>query len=141
VSFTVDKIGVPVLVKVSYFPNWEASGATGPWRVAPNLMVVIPTSTHVSLHYGRTMTDWAGIVVTGLGLVGLGFLFRRRMNFEPAGRDAGSWPAPTGEPTPTWWVDWEDTDDHGSAVLAPNGAGDASEDEADALGAPDPRPG
>ena len=45
VSFTVDKIGVPVLVKVSYFPNWEASGARGPWRVAPNLMVVIPTST------------------------------------------------------------------------------------------------
>ena len=35
--------GSPVLVKVSYFPNWEASGAEGPYRVTPNLMVVVPT--------------------------------------------------------------------------------------------------
>ena len=32
-SFDVDQVGVPVLVKVSYFPNWEASGAEGPYRV------------------------------------------------------------------------------------------------------------
>ncbi len=41
-SFRVDQVGVPVLVKVSYFPNWEVSGAEGPYRVAPNLMVVVP---------------------------------------------------------------------------------------------------
>ena len=62
ISFDVDKVGVPVLVKASYFPNWQASGAEGPWRVAPNLMVVIPTSTHVSLHYGRTPVDLIAIV-------------------------------------------------------------------------------
>ena len=28
--FTVDQIGVPVLVKISYFPNWKVSGAEGP---------------------------------------------------------------------------------------------------------------
>ena len=44
---------MPVLVKVSYFPNWQVSGADGPYRVAPNEMVVIPTSTHVSM-YVRT---------------------------------------------------------------------------------------
>jgi len=38
------QIGQPVLVKVSYFPNWKASGAKGPYRVTPNLMVVIPRS-------------------------------------------------------------------------------------------------
>ncbi len=141
VSFTVDKIGVPVLVKVSYFPNWEASGARGPWRVAPNLMVVIPTSNHVSLHYGRSMTDWAGVVVTGLGLIGVGFLFRRRMNFASAENNAGSWPAPTGEPSPTWWMDWEDTDDHGLAGLPSNGAGEAPNGDTETSGAPDPRPG
>ena len=43
-SFHVDKVGVPVLVKVSYFPNWTAHGAEGPYRIAPNLMVVVPTS-------------------------------------------------------------------------------------------------
>ena len=31
-SFDVDKVGVPVLVRVSYFPNWNATGADGPYR-------------------------------------------------------------------------------------------------------------
>ena len=29
-SFSVDQVGVPVVVKVSYFPNWEVDGRTGP---------------------------------------------------------------------------------------------------------------
>src|ERR687898_2470006 len=58
VSFTVDQIGVPVLVRVSYFPNWEVSGAEGPYRVTPNLMVVVPTDTHVELSYGRTWVEY-----------------------------------------------------------------------------------
>ena len=49
VSFHVDRVGTPVEVKVSYFPNWQANGAQGPWRVAPNLMVVVPTSHDVTL--------------------------------------------------------------------------------------------
>jgi hypothetical protein len=70
-SFDVSEPGVPVLVKTSYFPNWQVSGAKGPWRASPNLMVVMPTSTHVSLHYGRTGVDWAGIVLTLFGVFGL----------------------------------------------------------------------
>jgi hypothetical protein len=69
VSFDVDRTGSPVLVKTSYFPNWQATGAKGPWRVAPNLMVVIPTSHHVSLHYGWTPVDGLGWAVTALGLI------------------------------------------------------------------------
>ena len=46
-------MGTPVEVRVSYFPNWKASGADGPWRVAPNLMVVVPTSHDVTLTYGQ----------------------------------------------------------------------------------------
>ena len=69
VSFTVDTVGVPVVVRTSYFPNWEVSGADGPWRIAPNLMVVVPTETRVSLHYGWTGIDAAAYLVTGLGLV------------------------------------------------------------------------
>jgi hypothetical protein len=71
VSFDVSQPGVPVLVKTSYFPNWQAKGAKGPWRASPNLMVVVPTGTHVSLHYGRTPVDWAGILLTVFGLLGL----------------------------------------------------------------------
>jgi hypothetical protein len=77
ISFDVDKPGTPVLVKTSYFPNWKASGAEGPWRVAPNLMVVIPTENHVSLHYGWTVVDGIGWLVTLAGIAGVVLLLRR----------------------------------------------------------------
>ena len=71
ISFDVDQPGTPVLVKASYFPNWQASGAHGPWRVTPNLMVVVPTSRHVSLHYGFTTVDRLGWTLSALGLIAL----------------------------------------------------------------------
>jgi hypothetical protein len=64
VSFHVDKVGTPVEVRISYFPNWQASGAEGPWRVAPNLMVVVPTSHDVTLRYGTTAVDRLGQLAT-----------------------------------------------------------------------------
>ena len=78
IEFDVSDVGQPVLVKASYFPNWKADGAEGPWRVGPNLMVVVPTSTHVSLHYGYTTVDYLGWFITLLGVVGLVFLIRTR---------------------------------------------------------------
>src|SRR2546423_9081767 len=74
VSFDVSEPGVPVLVKTSYFPNWQAKGAKGPWRASPNLMVVVPTGPHVELHYGRTGVDWAGLLLTAFGLIALAAL-------------------------------------------------------------------
>jgi hypothetical protein len=71
VSFDVSRTGVPVLVKVSDYPNWKVRGAEGPYRVTPNFMVVVPTAKHVELHYTRTPAEWAGIAGTLLGLVGL----------------------------------------------------------------------
>lgn len=78
ISFDVDRPGTPVVVKVSYFPNWKASGAEGPYRITPNLMVVVPTSTHVELHYGWTGLDLGVWGLTALGLLALVFLARRR---------------------------------------------------------------
>lgn len=77
VSFDVSEVGTPVLVKESYFPNWEAHGADGPWRVAPNLMVVVPTSAHVELRYGRTPVDWLAWLVTFAGIAAAVVLWRR----------------------------------------------------------------
>jgi hypothetical protein len=76
IEFDVSEVGTPVLVKSSYFPNWKASGAEGPWRVTPNLMVVVPTEQHVELHYGWTGVDALGWGATALGLVGLVLLWR-----------------------------------------------------------------
>ena len=75
VRFHVSRVGTPVLVKVSYFPNWHASGADGPYRVTPNLMVVVPTSHDVTLSYGGSSAGTLGLLATLLGLVALILLF------------------------------------------------------------------
>lgn len=77
ISFSVDQIGTPVLVRTSYFPNWQANGAEGPFRVAPNFMVVVPTETDVELVYARTGLDWLAIALTFAGFVGLIVLAKR----------------------------------------------------------------
>jgi uncharacterized membrane protein len=82
VSFHVNRVGVPVEVKISYFPRWHATGASGPYRVSPNMMVVVPTSKDVTLDYGSTPALTLGNVVTDLavfsGFVALWFALRRR---------------------------------------------------------------
>ena len=83
-SFDVDQVGVPVLVKVSYFPNWEATGADGPYRIGPNMMVVVPTETSVRLEFGRSTSDYLFILLTLVG-VGLCFFWRRQGDVVHAG--------------------------------------------------------
>ncbi|HEX2850873.1 MAG TPA: hypothetical protein VHN98_09980, partial [Acidimicrobiales bacterium] len=88
ISFRVDQPGTPVLVKVSYFPNWKASGAKGPWRVTPNLMVVIPTSTKVDLHYGWTGVDILGWLVSLVALAGVAYVSLRPVRMPEPPRPA-----------------------------------------------------
>jgi hypothetical protein len=64
-------VGIPHLIKVSYFPNWTAEGAEGPWRATPSLMVVVPTSDNVVLEFGDTWAETGGKVATGLALAAL----------------------------------------------------------------------
>ena len=79
IAFRTTAVGVPHLVKVSYFPNWKAYGADGPWRVTPSLMVVIPTQEEVELRFERTWVEWVGMALTGLGIIALvPFLWKRR---------------------------------------------------------------
>ena len=104
IRFHVDRVGTPVEVKVSYFPNWKVSGATGPWRVAPNLMVVVPTSHDVELTYGTSNADRLGWLITlaaVVAAVGVAVLDRRRRRrTRPWRRDAASDPGPGSDPDP-----------------------------------------
>jgi hypothetical protein len=107
ISFRVSRTGVPVVVKASYYPNWEADGADGPYRLAPNLMVVVPTDTTVTLRYRLEPVDWIGRALTLLGILGIGVLAGWRPRVTPRGRrrdgplqrldDEG---APMSEPAP-----------------------------------------
>lgn len=115
-SFRVDRPGTPVLVKVSAFPNWRAEGADGPYRVSPNLMVVVPTGRDVTLTYGRTRVDWLAYALTLLGMLAAivlavrppvpipaGLLARRRAHRARRRSEAGAASAAAAgvmEPTP-----------------------------------------
>jgi 6-pyruvoyl-tetrahydropterin synthase related domain len=68
VSFRTDRVGEPHIVKVSWFPNWQAEGAEGPWMLSPGLMVVVPTQPDVRLSYQDTPIDLAGKALTVAGV-------------------------------------------------------------------------
>jgi hypothetical protein len=87
VSFRVSRTGVPVVVRTSYYPNWSAEGADGPWRLTPNFMVVVPTSRSVTLHYDRSGPEWLGLGLSVVGLGGLAGLVVWRPRDEEAGDD------------------------------------------------------
>jgi hypothetical protein len=80
-SFNVDKVGTPVLIKVSYFPNWKVTGADKVYRAAPNMMVVVPTSNKVTLTYEESLLDRSSYLLTFAGIVLLVFMVRRRLRY------------------------------------------------------------
>ena len=71
ISFTTEAVGLPHMIKVSYFPNWTATGAQGPWRAAPSLMVVVPTQNEVVIEFVDTGPETVGKLLTLAGTVGL----------------------------------------------------------------------
>jgi len=151
ISFDVDRPGSPVLVKTSYFPNWQAVGAHGPWRVTPNSMVVIPTSTHVELHYGFTPVDNAGRLLSAGGLVAAGLLWwREREASHPGGEDAGAQDAAAEGAAPEGAAaeggageDGAGEDGAGEGGAGEDGAGEggAGEDVAEVQAGPERLPG
>ena len=84
VSFSVDKVGTPVLIKVSYFPNWTVRGAKEVYRAAPNMMVVVPTDYNVRLSYEPSGLDQFAYVLTLAGIVLVVVMFRRRLRYGTA---------------------------------------------------------
>ena len=90
IEFKVDKTGVPVMVKTSYFPNWKTKGAEGPWRATPNLMVVVPTEKEVTLEYGRSPVEIVSIFLTLVGLISLVVIARKpnHLDFSSARFDS-----------------------------------------------------
>jgi 6-pyruvoyl-tetrahydropterin synthase related domain len=72
IRIRTNRIGHPLLVKVSYHPRWRAENAEGPFLVSPALMLIVPRAEQVTLTYaGRDASDALGIV---LSLGGLAFL-------------------------------------------------------------------
>jgi hypothetical protein len=85
IEFTTSCPGRPHWISVSYFPNWRAEGARGPFLASPGLMLVVPDGPRVRLVFGRIAVDWLGI---GLSALGIGVCLagvRARVWAEPSG--------------------------------------------------------
>jgi len=84
IRFTTNRVGLPHLVKVSYFPNWQVKGANGVYPVSPHLMLVVPRNTEVVLTYERSMWESVGMGLTTMTLITLFFmLISRTMTRRP----------------------------------------------------------
>ncbi|MFZ4584481.1 MAG: hypothetical protein ACOYNI_04560 [Acidimicrobiia bacterium] len=94
IAFRVDRTGTPILVRTSAANGWHVQGARGPWTVAPNMMVVVPTHKNVTLRFESTALDLVGSTITIGGLAGVAW-------FALA-------PVPVLARRRTWWRDDED---------------------------------
>lgn len=77
-EFDTKSIGIPHVVKITYFPTWRVEGARGPFLISPSYMMVIPTKSHVKLYFTYGIADWAGFALTGLGIGYLIFFRKKR---------------------------------------------------------------
>jgi hypothetical protein len=63
-TVTTNRVGHPLLVKISFHPRWRAEGADGPYLVSPALMLVVPRQPTVRLLYGRNWADDLGLALS-----------------------------------------------------------------------------
>ena len=57
IKFTTNKPNELHIVKVSYFPNWKIEKGTGPYRISPSFMAVIPHTENVVLTFQRVRVE------------------------------------------------------------------------------------
>ncbi|MFH2021252.1 MAG: hypothetical protein ABIJ34_07570 [archaeon] len=69
IDFRTSCVGLPHLIKVSYYPNWKVSGASDIYQVTPSFMMVIPNNNVVKLSYGYTFPNIFGYIFTVVGII------------------------------------------------------------------------
>ncbi|MBI4015131.1 MAG: hypothetical protein HY362_00200 [Candidatus Aenigmarchaeota archaeon] len=82
-EFDTDCIGKPVLIKISYYPNWHVQGADKVYLASPSFMIIYPTQSHVKLYYSDTIYDTLGNILSILGLLFLVFYGLMKLGVVP----------------------------------------------------------
>ena len=77
--------GVPLLIKISYHPNWKVEGADMVYLASPSFMLIYPDQEEVRLYFGKTFWNYLGnaLTILGVAIIIFGFipfanLFSRR---------------------------------------------------------------
>ncbi|MEE4144749.1 MAG: 6-pyruvoyl-tetrahydropterin synthase-related protein [Halieaceae bacterium] len=68
IDITTNCIGRPLLVKMSYHPNWHVTGADRIYPASPSFMLIYPNQSKVRLYYGPGKWDRIGDALTLLAL-------------------------------------------------------------------------
>jgi len=61
--------GKPLLIKISYHPNWKVEGADQIYLASPAFMLIYPQKTSVRLYYGRTWPDYLGALLSIMAIL------------------------------------------------------------------------
>ena len=61
-------IGKPLLIKISFHPNWHVEGADEIYLASPGFMLIYPAASRVRLFYGKTWPDYVGTALTFLAV-------------------------------------------------------------------------
>ena len=63
--------GLPVLIKVSYHPNWRVEGAKKIFLASPSFMLVYPETREIRLYFGKSRAQHIGWLITVGALLAL----------------------------------------------------------------------
>lgn len=74
IQFRTTALGLPHIIKMTWFPNWKVRGARQVYCISPGFMCVFPERSEVELYYGTTWSDVVGYVITTLGCCVFGVL-------------------------------------------------------------------
>ncbi len=81
IKISTNCIDRPLLIKMSYFPNWHVEGADKIYPAAPSFMLIFPNQENVRLYYGDTPIDSIGKFLSALGVFFIsGLLAYRRIS-------------------------------------------------------------
>ena len=70
IRFRTTGVGLPHIVRCTYYPNWKRTDGGPVYRVTPGFLLVFPSSEEVELRYGYTGANRLGHGLTVLGLLG-----------------------------------------------------------------------
>ena len=59
----------PLLIKISYHPNWHVAGADKIYLVSPCFMLIFPKNNNITLTFEKGFFDYLGLYFTIFGLI------------------------------------------------------------------------
>jgi hypothetical protein len=78
IRFKTTAIGMPHIIKHTYFPNWKSRNGEPVYMVTPCFMLIYPSTHSVELYYGSTISDNAGRMLTLAGVLALAVILTLR---------------------------------------------------------------